>query len=201
MSLDQKYFDNLYEEFDDPWRLASGWYESRKRALTMGILPHERYTNALEIGCSIGLLTELLAPRCDRLLATDISARPLEVAQHRLASAQGVEFETRQAPHDWPGGRFDLIVISEVGYYLDEDSVRLLAERSASSLTDGGVIVACHWRHPVADYPLGGDRVHDLLAAASGLIPVATYVDDDFALEVLSIGGMPSVASLEGLTP
>ena len=200
MSLDAGYFDELYEHRDDPWWLAERWYERRKRALTMGVLPRERYASALEIGCSIGLLTEQLASRCDRLLATDIAQRPLELARERLAGTDSVDFAVMRAPEQWPEERFDLIVVSEVGYYLDEPSLERLARQCAGSLTPQGVVVACHWRHPVTDYPLRGDRVHDVLVAASGLMPLAEYVDEDFRLVALVAPGTPSVGTLEGLT-
>lgn len=201
MSLGPEYFTDLYDDRDDPWSLTDRWYERRKRALTVGILPLERYASALEIGCSIGLLTEMLAPRCDRLLATDIAARPVELARERLAAtAEGsvVEFAVMSAPEEWPSQRFDLILLSEMGYYLDEESLAALARRCAASLNDGGVVVACHWRHPVDDYPLRGDRVHEILAEASGLIPLAEYIDVDFRLAVLAAAGTRSVAALDG---
>ena len=205
MSLEADYFEKLYARLDDPWRLADRWYELRKRQMTMAVLPRERFTNALEIGCSIGLLTEQLVRRADRLLATDIAPRPLEVAKARLArsfvGAADVEFRLMRAPEEWPTGTFDLILISEVGYYLDEEALTRLAQRCAESLTDDGVVVACHWRHPVEDYPLRGDRVQEVLIGASGLMPIAAYVDADFRLEVLAQHGTTSVAASEGLTP
>lgn len=204
MSLGADYFEQLYGNLDDPWRLADRWYELRKRQLTMAALPRERYVNALEIGCSIGLLTEQLVRRSAHVLSTDIAPRPLEIAEARLArssvGASEVEFRLMRAPEEWPDGTFDLIVISEVGYYLDEEALALLARRSAESLTDDGVVVACHWRHPVDDYPLLGDRVQEILTSESGLMPIAAYVDADFRLEVLAHPGTPSVAAVEGLT-
>lgn len=205
MSLGADYFDRLYRATDDPWRLADRWYELRKRQLTMAALPRERFGTALEIGCSVGMLTEQLVRRCDRLLSTDLAPRPLEVARARLArafvGASDVEFRLLRAPDEWPDGEFDLIVISEVGYYLDEQALARLAGQCAASLTDDGVVVACHWRHPVEDYPLLGDRVHEILVSASGLMPIAAYVDADFRLEVLARAGTSSVGASEGLTP
>ncbi len=203
MSLDARYFDELYDRRDDPWSLAERWYERRKRSLTMGILPKERYASALEIGCSVGVLTEQLAQRCDHLLATDIAQKPVSLTQQRLDSTEhrsDVDVRVMRAPAEWPQDRFDLVVLSEVGYYLDEGELALLGRQSASSLTPGGVVVACHWRHPVSDYPLRGDRVHEILIESSGLIPLGEYVDEDFRLAVLAPPGTPSVGTAEGLT-
>jgi len=199
VSLGPEYFEGLYERRDDPWRLAERWYERRKRALTIAALPRERFTSGLEIGCSIGTLTAELAPRCDRLLATDIAERPVQLARERLASATGVEFAVADATEAWPSGRFDLVVLSEVAYYLDEPALTRLARACAASLAPDGVVVACHWRHPVDNYPLGGDAAHEILVRESGLGVAAEYLDPDFRLQVLARAGFESVASREGL--
>ena len=39
--------------------------------VTVASLPLERYRRCYEPGCSVGLLTRLLAARCDEVLATD----------------------------------------------------------------------------------------------------------------------------------
>lgn len=198
MSLDAEYFDGLYERRDDPWRLAERWYERRKRALTLAMLPRERFASALEVGCSIGTLTAELAPRCSHLLATDISPRAVSLARERLAGVDTVEFMVMDAPTEWPEQHFDLIVLSEVGYYLDEENLTRLVARCVDSLDEDGVLVACHWRHPVADYPLGGDRTQAIIASESGLARVAAYVDDDVRLELFA-RSPGSVAQHEGL--
>ena len=72
-SVPHTHFDALYLRSSDPWQLASAWYERRKYAVTVAALPRERYRSGLEPGCSIGELTRLLAPRCDRLMAFDFA--------------------------------------------------------------------------------------------------------------------------------
>ena len=52
---------------------ADRWYERRKYAITMAMLPLPRYRHAYEPGCSVGVLTELLAARCDHVTATDVA--------------------------------------------------------------------------------------------------------------------------------
>ena len=66
-------------------------------------------------------------------------------------------------PGDWPDGVLDLVVLSEVGYYCGPGDLRTLVDRAAGALAEDGVLVACHWRHPVEEYPLGGDAVHAAL--------------------------------------
>jgi LmbE family N-acetylglucosaminyl deacetylase/protein-L-isoaspartate O-methyltransferase len=193
-TLDQQYFDALYERNPDPWRFATRWYEKRKRAITLASLPAERYASGLEIGCSIGLLTADLAERCDRLLAVDVAEAAVRQARQRAPLAT---VEQRDVTRDYPEGSFDLVVLSEVGYYLSTPALARLLTAIAASLSPTGVLVACHWRHPVADYPLSGDEVHDAISAL-GLHPVARHVEDDFVLEVLSRSSL-SVAGAEGL--
>lgn len=198
-SLDQHYFDDFYSGREDPWGFGSRWYEERKRALTLAILPRRRFVSALEPGCSIGVLTAELAPRCDALLATDIAAAPLEVARERLRGSPHVRFEQRAIPQDWPAGRFDLIVLSEMAYYCSTSDLDTLIRRAAVSLTPDGVLLLCHWRHPVSDYPQTGDEVHRVALAVSGMDRLARYLDDDVRIDVLVRPPAVSVGAREGL--
>ncbi len=198
-SLRQDFFDDFYTAGPDPWGFESRWYERRKRAVTIAALPRESFRNAFEPGCSIGVLTAELAPRCDRLLATDISDRPLAAARRRLGDAPGVRFEQRRIPQEWPAGSFDLVVLSEVGYYCGEDDLRTLVARASSSLTTDGVLVACHWRHPVSEYPLTGDDVHRALTAERSLAVLAEHIEEDFVLHVFTPSPAISVARATGL--
>ena len=201
-SLDATYFDDLYGRHDDPWQFTTRWYERRKRALTLASLPLERFSSALELGCSIGVLTSELALRVDRLLATDVSQPAVDRARERLQGVTGVAVERADAAAGLPDGEFDLIVLSEVGYYLARPALdTLLAQirdRLVASPYDLAVLVACHWRHPVADYPLSGDDVHAAIAGLDGLSRTARHDESDFVLEVFTTDGR-SVAQREGL--
>jgi len=197
--LDIKYFDAMYRASDDPWGFDTRWYEERKYRLTLASLPRRRYRNAFEAGCSIGVFTELLAERCEKLLAVDLSERATAIAAERLAPvADRVQVQTRDFIKDWPDGRFDLIILSEVLYYLDPAQFEAVLRRSREALTDDGDLVAVHWRRKVEEYPAGGEAVHDRLAQAD-LSHVAGYRDRDFLLDVYRTTPGPSVAELEGL--
>ena len=198
-SLDRGFFDDFYAAGTDPWGFENRWYEKRKRALTLAGLPRERFSSAFEPGCSIGVLTEELAPRCDRLLSTDISDIPLQQARRRLAGRPGVRFDRLSVPKEWPTGQFDLVVLSEIGYYCGPADLALLVEAAASSLTEDGVLVACHWRHPVRDYPTTGDAVHARIRRDSGLVLLSEHVEEDFLLDVLVRPPAFSVARQDGL--
>src|SRR5665213_1848731 len=123
-STDRRYFDEMYASSHDPWNFEASAYERRKYSLTVASLPREKYRNAFEPGCSIGVLTELLAPRCERLLATDIIPGALERATVRLRPFENVVVERRAIPEAWPNQQFDIVVFSEIAYYFDAPNLR-----------------------------------------------------------------------------
>ncbi|MEO8630848.1 MAG: class I SAM-dependent methyltransferase [Betaproteobacteria bacterium] len=198
MSLPHEYFDRLYRSEHDPWRFRARWYERRKRDLTMAALPKAHYPAAFELGCSIGELTVALAERCGYLLACDISPRACAIAKERTASFANVIVEARTLPAQWPVRAFDLIVVSEVAYYFDDEDLAQLVERASASLAPGGSLVACHWRHPVADYPQSAATVHAAFDAAPHLHCLVLHLESDFILQVWSDDAR-SVAQIEGL--
>jgi len=199
MTIRPEYFDALYASSEDPWSFTERWYEARKRALTIAALPHARYSRAFEIGCSIGNLTAELADRCDTLVSVDTAAAAVATARTRLIGVSNVELSVMNVPDQWPAGTFDLIVLSEVAYYFDENDLHGLLDIVVASLNPSGVLVACHWRHPVADYPLTGDRAHELIRASAGLVMMAEYVDHDLRLGIFGVEPLHSVAQREGL--
>ncbi|WP_411701383.1 bifunctional PIG-L family deacetylase/class I SAM-dependent methyltransferase, partial [Conyzicola sp.] len=90
VELGAAYFDDLYGRHDDPWGFTDRWYEERKRAVTLASLPEQHYGSALEVGCSIGVLTSELAGRCSALLAVDVSRAAVEAARARVADEPAV---------------------------------------------------------------------------------------------------------------
>ena len=181
-----EYFDGLYKRSDDPWLLRDRWYERRKRALTLAALPDEHYRRVYEPGCANGEFTAELAARCDALLAADLNPAAVELARRRVADLAHVQVEQRAMPDEWPEGEFDLIVISEVAYYLTQDQLQRLALRLTSSLADGGTVIACHWRRPIEGWPFTGDIVHAEMRAKLALPVLSHYEDDDLVLDVWS---------------
>lgn len=181
----ERIFDEVHSAAEDPWQYTTSWYERRKRALTLAALPQEHYRSGLEIGCSIGTLTVDLADRCASLLAVDASSTALERAAERLAPFPGVRTEQLTLPREWPEGTYDLIVVSEVGYYLSPAEFGLLLERIEASMAPGGTLVLCHWRHPVTGWELDGETVHSLARNRLAWPAAALYRERDFVLEML----------------
>lgn len=195
----QRYFEALYAASEDPYALRHRWYEARKRALLLAALPQARYRRAYEPGCGIGELTLALAPRCDHLLASDFSLHAVDIARKRTSELANVRVAQHQLPSDWPrdAGRFDLIVLSEMGYFLDHDDMHRLAACCEDTLEADGVLVACDWRPDFAQRSLSTREVHGALAAL-GLPRLALHEEDDFVLQVWARDGR-SVAQREGI--
>ncbi len=201
MTLQPDYFDELYAASPDPWEFETRWYEARKYALSLALLPAQRYGAAFEPGCSIGVLSELLAPRCGYLLSCDGAAAAVAQATQRTAPLGNVTVEHRVIPRDWPQGGFDLIVFSEFLYYFAGNDLDQVLDLAAAALRPGGNLLTVHWRHPVAEYPRSGDDVHQALRRQAGLTRLVEHHEPDFLAEVYIRAGdqMASVAAAEGL--
>ena len=154
-------FEHAYARSDDPWDYESSPYERAKYAATLDALPRARYGAALELGCSIGVLTATLAAHCDTVLAVDFAENALTRAQARCAALAGVDFRRMTLPDEYPDGQFDLTILSEVGYYLSWDDLRLAIPRICAGLVSGGHLLLVHWTPVIDDAPLTGDEVHE----------------------------------------
>jgi predicted TPR repeat methyltransferase len=164
--LEPDYFRDLYRRADDPWSFETSEYERDKYRHTLAALGARRFDRALEVGCSIGVFTAMLAPRCEELIGVDVSERALEQARERLSGASGVWLELRDVAVEMPPGSFDLVVCSEVLYYFGHDLLLEMLGGLEAALRPGGSLLAVHWRPRTETYPLQGDEVHDLLASS-----------------------------------
>lgn len=190
--------DQVWQEDDDPYGYRTRWYEARKRALLLAVLPRQRFARGWEIGCANGELTHMLAARCDALLGTDMHPRAVAVARERCAGLGHVDIQRMEHPRDWPDGRFDLIVVGEMGYYLDAVELDPFARKIEASLAPDAVLLACHWRPGFSARRSSTQDVHARLAAIDGLGCIAHYQDADMLLEAWSSDTV-SLAQREGL--
>lgn len=184
MRLPRERFEALYEADPDPWGFESEPYEREKYARTMQALGDRTYPRGFEAGCSIGVLTSALATRCDELLAVDIAQRAVDAARKRLADAPHVRIERSELPEDWPAGPFDLVVCSEVLYYLAPETLRAALPAMRASLAPGGRMIAVHFRPRSSVDPMTGDDVHAMLRAELGLAHVEGTAEDRYLLDV-----------------
>jgi SAM-dependent methyltransferase len=188
-TLPPEYFDHVYQANRDPWNFETSPYEREKYAATLAALPRPHYAEAFEIGCSLGVLTAQLAPRCGHLLAVDVSEAALAQAHARCAELAQVEIRLMQVPNEFPSQSFDLILLSEVGYYWSPDDLARATEKLIAALLPGGQLLLVHWTPPVHDYPLTGDDVHEFFltkAAAEGpLRHLAGQRHEQYRLDLL----------------
>ena len=184
VSLD--HFIGMYEAKTDPWDNATKWSDQRKYAVTMASLPRPRYRRAYEPGCAVGLLTRLLAPRCDELLAVDAVPEAVRQAAAAVSDFPHVTVERAILPADLPAGTFDLIVVGDLLYYLSAGDLDALLRGLSERLEPGGEIVAMHYRDREGATWDGAD-VHAALAARPGLEGVVHHDDEWFVLDVLKL--------------
>ncbi|MEH2408874.1 class I SAM-dependent DNA methyltransferase [Nostoc sp.] len=160
-SLPPSYFDQLYSEAPDPWKFETSEYEANKYAATIAALPKERYRSAFEIGGSIGVLTEKLQERCDRLFSVDVSKLAQNRAKERCQHLSNVKFQIIRVPEEYPDEMFDLTLVSEVGYYWSWEDLKKSQQCILEHLEAGGHLLLVHWTLYARDYPLSGDEVHN----------------------------------------
>lgn len=191
-------FETLYDGQPDRYGVRTRWYEQRKRDLVMACLPRRRFGRCYEPGCGNGELTARLATRCDAVLAADFSEHALRAARLRTALLPHVRVEQHALAHQWPAAEtFNLIVLSEVLYFLPINAVRSVAHQCAGSLSSAGVLVACDWRPNFAGRVSSTDAVHTELGRL-GLHQAVAHEEDDFTLKLWTCDAY-SVAQREGI--
>lgn len=170
-------FDALFAGDPDPWGFESKAYEAAKRRATLAMLFPDRFERALEVGCANGVLTAELASVCDAVLGIDVSSAALRLAESRLADRDDVSLFRAEVPREWPEGTFDLIVFSEILYFLSSKEIAQVADLAWQSLAHDGVCLLVNWTGP-NDLPVDGHSASVIftdalpwLSAASGVWP------------------------------
>ena len=165
----KEFFEAKYRRTADPWKFASSPYELGRYDSMFNLLKGERYGRAFEPGCSVGVFTARLASICDRVEAMDISPTAVTEACTRCEYLPNVFTTCGALPDAIPDGLFDLIVLSEIGYYFEEHQLAELGDRLVQKLYPGGALLATHWLGTSGDHLLAGDHVHEILASRKGL--------------------------------
>ena len=143
------------------------------------------YNRALELGSSIGVFSARLAARCHSLQTIDAAPSAVAVARRRLAAMPSVQVLRGAIPDAIPEGTFDLVVASEILYYLEPDELAGTLARLRECLAPHGRLVAVHWRPPGPERPFTAAEVHPLLRRQGWLSPVLAAPTDDYLLDVL----------------
>ncbi|QRX84081.1 bifunctional 2-polyprenyl-6-hydroxyphenol methylase/3-demethylubiquinol 3-O-methyltransferase UbiG [Glaciimonas sp. PAMC28666] len=186
---DIAHFERLYQQDADPWQLQQRWYEQRKRALTLACLPQPRYRSAYEPGCGNGMMTVALAQRCDQLIASDGAPTAVQLTKERVlqeAPHASVSVEQHALPGQWPQQQFDLILISEIAYYLAIPAFRELQAKAVVSLAPGGTLILCHWRGVFEDRAQPTEAVHGAFHDDPALHSLCRYEDAEILIEAWS---------------
>lgn len=167
----EQFFEGLYARDGDPWRFASAPYERERYRRVVDLLGSRVYERAFEPGCSIGELTAMIAPHCRQLVAIDIAPTAVTRARARCGEFDHVEVANGRLPDDIPAEPFDLLVLSEVGYYFDRPSLVAVLDRLVARTVEGALVVGTHWTGHSCDHLLGGADVHQIITAHPRLEP------------------------------
>ncbi|MCT8267000.1 MULTISPECIES: class I SAM-dependent DNA methyltransferase [Afifella] len=162
-AIDPDGFEAKFRHDIDPWRYRSSSFEEMKRRDLVAAAGSGPYARGLELGCAIGVTSRALAPLTLRLLALDASPTALAEARRECADLASVRFREAVLPRDLPRGEFDLIVASEVAYYLSDAALRRLAAELPTRLARGGRIVLVHHVRPFSDAAVHPALAHGFL--------------------------------------
>jgi cyclopropane fatty-acyl-phospholipid synthase-like methyltransferase len=179
------FFEAMYRRKADPWNFEHNEYERNRYRSILRALEDTRWKVALEPGCSVGVLTEGLAPQCERLLALDFSATAADIAQARCSRFTQVQVLCSGLEDVESFSNFDLIVLSEIGYYFTDRNWAELTERMVEEIQPGATILAAHWTGHSDDHQISGDRVHEILMSHSSLKIKLSEFHEGFRLERL----------------
>ena len=163
------FFEAKYQGKADPWDFSSSAYECQRYDAIMHAIAHRRYVQAFEPGCSIGVLTERLAARCDAVYAIDFSSSASAQAVARCAHLPQVEVHCAALPEGTPAKAFDLLVLSEIGYYFTPRDWERVTTGLIHSMPRGATVLAAHWLGQSQDHRMPGDEVHEILLAHPNL--------------------------------
>jgi SAM-dependent methyltransferase len=163
------FFEAKYKETADPWDFSGSAYESQRYDAIIEAIAGRHYARCFEPGCSIGVLTERLATCCDEVYAIDFSPTASAQARARCAHLPQVEVHCASLPEGTPVKEFDLLVLSEIGYYFTAQDWRGVSGALVNSLRPGATILSAHWLGHSPDHRTSGDEVHEILLAHANL--------------------------------
>lgn len=163
------FFEARYQTNLDPWNFVGSTYEQGRFETIISALSPRQYRHALEPGCSIGTLTVRLATICDAVTAIDFSATAIRQAEERCAAFPHVHFSCAGLDEATPVEGYDLVILSEIGYYFEPQKWHVLVAALAERMQPGTTVLASHWLGQSDEHRQGGDAVHDVLRGESRL--------------------------------
>jgi hypothetical protein len=178
-------FEARYRANPDPWSYADSDYERDKYQATLAACGPGGLGDAIELGSSIGVFSALLAPRCRSLVTVDSAPTAVAQARCRLAGRESVTPILGTIPEAIPPRRYDLVVTSEILYYLDVSQLDETLAVLRRCTVPGARWVAVHWRPDGPERPLSAGEVHERLRRQTWLKPVQSAGTPDYLLDVL----------------
>ena len=181
----------IYDVGDDPWRFRTSDYEAAKFAATFDALPRAHYRSGLELGCGNGELARRISLKCDDYIGLDAVEVALRAARTAVPTAT---FVKGFLPCPLPHGNHDLIVLSEILYFLDADGIDWLADELDTHHPQADIICVT-WRGPSGN-PLEGEAALALyLAATEGRTARTVRLTQDYRIDVLMpVMSFPGIA-------
>lgn len=149
--IDPAGFEAKFREDIDPWNYRASPFEAFKRRVLLHACGDRLFGRGLELACAIGETSRLLAPRCLHLLAVDASPTALAQARAHHGRVPHLAFAEAELPGAMPHGPFDLIVASEIAYYLAPRHLDALLSGIGRALAPGGRVVVLHHLRPFDD--------------------------------------------------
>jgi hypothetical protein len=180
---DRTYSDGIDGVHPDPWESEWSAVEKRKLALTMACLPRIRYNSGFEAARSVGVLTELLAVRCDRLISSDLTPNSGPAVQTRSECHGASPFEVRPIREQWPSGQFDLVVFNEIAVLFGEKDIGRIMACVFGSTRVGANVVGVH-RRDLVNHPLSAERSHQIIGESEDLVKVAHRCEEHLLLDI-----------------
>lgn len=166
-------YDRRFRADPDPWNFRTSPYEKAKREATLAACGPAHRRRILELGAANGVLAKALAPLGDAVVAVEGVPAAAALARVRLEPVAGAEVVEGLIPQVVPTGPYDLVVASEILYYLDEPSYRMTLRLLPGWVEPGGRVVAVHFCAPGPERPRSANVVHTDLAAIPGFARIA----------------------------
>jgi predicted O-methyltransferase YrrM len=179
------HFENEYRDNPDPWGYRASPYEQAKYAATLAACGSGPFENALELGGSIGVFSARLAPRCRALTTLDYSPTAVRRARAALAPHSHARALLGVIPDAVPEGAFDLVVASEVLYYLEASALAHTLEALETRTAPGARVVCVHWRPDGPERPLTATHVHEQVRRQPWLRRLTSECRPEYLLDVL----------------
>jgi SAM-dependent methyltransferase len=138
----RKHFEKLYSgTARDAWRYEQGEFTRLRFDMLAEMLPQASIGAVLEVGCAEGHFTRILALRAKQVVACDISELAIQRSKQNCLGLRNVQFIRADVRKGLPIGFFDLILCSDVLYYLSKKEAVHVLESFARSLRPGAFLL------------------------------------------------------------